>query len=104
MCQRGAIIDALNRTIQLNSTNNSSKLLIHLSTLKRVVERCFGGIVKDVKSIPVVREFLDVFPDDLPSLPPDRDVEFVIELKPSTAPVSIRAYQMPPKDLAELKV
>ena len=104
MCQRGAIIDALNRTIQLNSTNNSFKLLIRLSTLKRVVERCFGGTVKDVKNIPIVREFLDVFPDDLPSLPPDRDVEFVIELKPSTALVSIRAYRMPPKELAELKV
>jgi hypothetical protein len=44
-----------------------------------------------------------VFPNDLPSLPLDRDVEFVIELKLGTAPISRRAYRMPPKELAELK-
>jgi hypothetical protein len=35
----------------------------------------------DLASIPVVCEFLDVFPNDLPRLPPDRDVEFIIELE-----------------------
>jgi hypothetical protein len=59
--------------------------------------------VKEIKDIPVVCEFLDVFPDDLPGLPPNRDVKFVIELKPSTAPISRRAYRIPPKELAELK-
>jgi hypothetical protein len=44
-----------------------------------------------------------VFPDDLPGLPPDREVEFVIELKPSTTPISRRAYKMPSNELAELK-
>jgi hypothetical protein len=44
-----------------------------------------------------------MFPNDLPSLPSDRDVEFVIELKPSTTPVSRRAYRMPPLHLVELK-
>jgi hypothetical protein len=104
LCQRGALIDTLNRTIQLNSPDNSSKLLIRLPTPKRAVERVYGATVKDVKDIPVVREFPDVFPDDLPGLPPDRAVEFSIELKPSTAPISRRAYQMPPKELAELKI
>ena len=42
----------------------------------------------DLASIPVVREFLDVFPKDLPRLPPDSDVEFSIELEPDTAPIS----------------
>jgi len=51
-----------------------------------------------------VREFLDVFLDDLPGLPLGRDVEFVIELKPDTALVSRRAYRMPSKELAELKI
>jgi hypothetical protein len=45
----------------------------------------------------------DVFPDELPGMPPDRDVEFVIELQPGTAPISKRTYRMPPKELAELK-
>ena len=44
-----------------------------------------------------------MFPDDLPGMPPDRDVEFMIELQPGTAPISKRSYRMPPKELAELK-
>ena len=48
-------------------------------------------------------EFPDVFPGDLPGLPPDRDVEFKIELIPGTAPISRRPYRMPPNELAELK-
>jgi hypothetical protein len=51
----------------------------------------------------VVREFPDVFPEELPGLPPERDVEFSIELKPGTSPVSRRSYRMPPNELAELK-
>jgi hypothetical protein len=48
----------------------------------------------------VVCEFLDVFPEDLPGLLPERDVEFVIGLKPGTAPISRRSYHMPPNELA----
>jgi hypothetical protein len=87
----------------LNSPDNKSKLLIHLPTPKRAVERSYGTTLKDVKDIPIVREFLDVFLDDLPSLPPDRVVEFLIELIPNIAPISRRAYRMPLKELAELK-
>ena len=42
----------------------------------------------DLASIPVVCEFQDIFPKDLPGLPPNRDVEFSIELEPDTAPIS----------------
>ena len=48
-------------------------------------------------------EFPDVFPHDLPGLPPDRDVQFKIELLPGTAPISRRPYRMLPNELAELK-
>jgi hypothetical protein len=104
MYQRGAAIDTLNRTIRLNLPDSSYHLLIQLQTPKRAVERVCATSVKGIRDIPVVYEFPDVFPDDLPSLPPDRDVEFVIELKPGTAPISRRAYRMPPKELAELKI
>jgi hypothetical protein len=57
----------------------------------------------DLTSIPVVREYPDVFPDSLPRLPPDRDVEFTIELEPSTAPISRCPYRMALKELAEMK-
>jgi hypothetical protein len=59
--------------------------------------------VEELVNIPVVREFLDVFPEELLGLSPERDVEFSIELKPGTTPVSRRSYRMTPNELAELK-
>jgi hypothetical protein len=50
-----------------------------------------------------VCEFSDVFPDELPSVPPNRDGEFSIKLIPGTPPISKRPYRMPPNELAELK-
>jgi hypothetical protein len=52
----------------------------------------------------VAREFPDVFSEDLPGMPSDRDVEFTIELQPYTVPISRQPYKMTPKELAELKV
>ena len=52
----------------------------------------------------MVYEFPDIFLDELPGLPPDRDVEFKIELVPGMAPISRRPYRMPPNELAELKI
>ena len=67
------------------------------------MEKVCAISVKEIRDISVVCEFPDVFTEDLPSLPPDRDVQFNIELKPEIAPISQRAYRMPPKELAELK-
>jgi hypothetical protein len=63
----------------------------------------FETIVQEIQDILVVCEFLDVFPEDLTGLPPERDVEFVIELKPGMTPISRRSYCMPPNELVELK-
>jgi len=52
---------------------------------------------------PVVDEFLDVFPDDLPGMPPDRDIEFIIELLPGTALIAKRPYRIGVNELEELK-
>ena len=57
-----------------------------------------------LEDIPVVREFPDVFPDDLPGLPPDREIDFQIELAPGTEPISRAPYRMAPAELKELKV
>jgi hypothetical protein len=51
----------------------------------------------------VVRDFSDVFPEELPGMPPDREVEFVIDLLPGTAPISKRPYMMSVQELKELK-
>jgi hypothetical protein len=57
----------------------------------------------ELENVPVVCDFPDVFPKELPGMPPDRAVEFVIELEPGTAPISKRPYKMGPLELAELK-
>jgi hypothetical protein len=53
--------------------------------------------------VPVVNEFIDVFPEELPGMPPDRDIEFVIELKSGTTPIYKTPYRMATPELAELK-
>ena len=58
---------------------------------------------KPLENIKVVCEYPDVFPEELPGMPPDRDIEFSIELLPGTAPISKRPYRMDVKDLVELK-
>ena len=56
-----------------------------------------------LETVPVVCEYPDVFPEDLPGLPPHRDVEFSIDVVPGTAPISKPAYRMAPVEMAELK-
>ena len=56
-----------------------------------------------VDSLPIVRDFPDVFPKDKESLPPEREVEFSIELILGARPVSKAPYRMAPLELAEVK-
>ena len=69
--------------------------------LAYVVETGKEGTLVD--EIPVVKEFPDVFPYDIARLPPDREVEFTIDLIPETEPTSIPPYRMAPAELRELK-
>ena len=69
--------------------------------LEFVVDRRQEGT--RLEDIPIVKEFLDVFPDDISGLPPDREVEFTIDLIPGTEPISIPPYRMSPIELRELK-
>ncbi|KAA3453430.1 DNA/RNA polymerases superfamily protein [Gossypium australe] len=56
-----------------------------------------------IESVPIVYEYPDVFPEELPGLPPVREIEFRIELALGTAPISIAPYRMAPTKLKELK-
>ena len=56
-----------------------------------------------LEDVPVVRDFLDVFPEDLPGLPPEREIYFPIDLVPGTTPISVPPYRMAPAELKELK-
>jgi hypothetical protein len=59
---------------------------------------------QNLEDIPIACEYPNVFPEDLPVMPPDRDVEFIIALQPDTAPISRRPHKMTPKELAKLKI
>ncbi|GJS78247.1 putative reverse transcriptase domain-containing protein [Tanacetum coccineum] len=57
---------------------------------------------KQIKDVPIVRDFPEVFPEDLPGLPPARPVEFQIELIPGAAPVARAPYRLAPSEMKEL--
>jgi hypothetical protein len=63
----------------------------------------FSMEAKSIEDVPVVREYPDVFPEELPGMPPDRDIEFVINLIPGTSPIAKRPCRMAAPELAELK-
>ena len=58
----------------------------------------------DVEKIPIVREFLDVFPEELPGIPLEREVNLSIEIAPRTTPISRAPYRMAPYELKELRL
>jgi hypothetical protein len=62
-----------------------------------------SGSASSLGDIPVVSEYPDVFPEELPGLPPEREIDFSIELVPGTAPISRAPYRMSASELAELK-
>ncbi|XP_048501366.1 uncharacterized protein LOC109134905 [Beta vulgaris subsp. vulgaris] len=59
---------------------------------------------EELTQIPVVKEFPDVFPEELPGMPPVREVNFKIDLAPGTGPISKAPYRMAPAEMQELKV
>ncbi|XP_070017056.1 uncharacterized protein [Nicotiana sylvestris] len=65
--------------------------------------RDFSAVVSYINSVPMVREFPEVFPSDLSGMPPNRDIDFCIDLALGTQPISIPPYRMDPPDLKELK-
>ncbi|XP_074323235.1 uncharacterized protein LOC141660172 [Apium graveolens] len=88
------------------------KLISALKASKLLSKGCDGylAFVKDtskdeprIEDYPVVKEYEDVFPDELPGLPPHREVEFTIELVPGAEPISKAPYRMAPLELQELK-
>jgi hypothetical protein len=98
-----AVIDIAARAIEIHSPAGG-EITLYLPSSQGCTRSCaFTLIESPVERIPVVCEYPNVFPDELPGMPPDRDIEFVIELQPRTAPISKRPYRMPPAELAELK-
>ena len=57
---------------------------------------------ESVNEVPIVREFPDVFPEELPGVPPERQVEFGIDLVPGAAPIAKAPYRLAPSEMQEL--
>jgi hypothetical protein len=62
------------------------------------------GVVEGLEHLPVVKEFLDVLPKELPGMPPERELEFTIDLKPGTELIARTPYRMSTPELQELKM
>ena len=98
-----AVIDCFLKriTLQLPGEVVFSKAGSHLSFLANLI-----GEEKDKdpkRAVLVISDFQDVFPNELPRLPPQREIEFKIDLYPGTEPISIAPYRMAPLELKELR-
>jgi hypothetical protein len=98
-----AVIHCARGTVELTSSKGEIfevEITITASTRPAIfiVDGKFVGSI-----IRVVRNFPDVFPQELPRMPKDREVEFVIDLLPGTVPISKRPYRMSVEELKELK-
>jgi hypothetical protein len=100
MTQHRVVLDVAARALEIRSPT-SEDLVLYLPCQDSTQSCVFAMMESPVKKILVVCEYADVFSNELPGMPPDRDIEFAIELQPGTTPISKRPYRMPPAELAE---
>jgi hypothetical protein len=93
MRRHKAVLDISARLVHLNSPVYG-KVTMHLSVISHIKASLHHVVERGLEDIHVVHEFPDVFPDDLPGMPPERAIEFKIELQPGTAPISKELYKM----------
>jgi hypothetical protein len=102
MKRHKAILDIFAHLIHFDSPI-FGKISLQLPPVAHLHASIYTIITKSLDEVPVVREYPDVFPNDLPGMPPDRAIEFKIEMQPGTAPIYKRPYPMALNELAELK-
>ena len=106
-CQTGDIV-----LVESGNLDDMVRMISFMSAQKllRKGNEAYLAYILDTRSskskleqLSVVNEFMDVFLEELPGLPPDREVEFVIDVFPGTAPISVTPYRMALAELKELK-
>ncbi|XP_052485126.1 uncharacterized protein LOC128040420 [Gossypium raimondii] len=103
-CQIGEMI-----SVESENPKEIIRIILAFSTqrLMRKGNEAYLGYTQDSESkleqLPVINEFVDVFPEELSSLTPDCEVEFVIDVVPRTTPISVTPYRMSQAELKELK-
>jgi hypothetical protein len=98
-----AVTDIAGLLVHLDSPMYG-KVILHLPAVSRIKASLHRMVELKLEDIHVVREFPDVFPDDLPRMPPERAIEFKIELQLGTAPIAKAPYKMSPIKMKELKI
>jgi hypothetical protein len=96
MRKHKAVLDIVAHTVHLESLAHGN-VVLKLQPPTSPVSTLHHTAAQNLKDIHVACEFPDIFPKDLPGMPLDRDVEFIIELQPSTAPISQWPYKMTPR-------
>nr|ABA96740.1 retrotransposon protein, putative, Ty3-gypsy subclass [Oryza sativa Japonica Group] len=99
LARHKGVIDCANRKVTLTS-HDGRVVIVHALSSESLRSRLNQITLEE---IPIVREYPDVFPDDLPGMPPKRDIEFGIDLVPGTTPIHKRPYRMAANELAEVK-
>ena len=94
-------IDCASKSILLTTPDGKRIKYVSRHTPRKTQVNSLSGVVQE--EVPVVKDYPDVFTEELPGMPPDRDIEFLIELLPGTGPISKRPYRMPANDLEEIK-
>nr|AAM93447.1 putative polyprotein [Oryza sativa Japonica Group]ABB46993.1 retrotransposon protein, putative, Ty3-gypsy subclass [Oryza sativa Japonica Group] len=99
LAQFQGVVDCARRTVTLYRGPEQPVVVFAPPTSVRSSELHQIGL----SEIPIVREFGDVFPEELPGMPPKREIEFRIDLAPGTTPLHKRPYRMAANELAEVK-
>jgi hypothetical protein len=107
LSKRKVLIDCANKSVKLTTPEGKEMELVAelVVTAKGVASHVtvYQLDASQGSKVPVVYEFPDVFPEELPGMSPNQDIEFVIELKPGTTPIYKTPYRLATPELAELK-
>ena len=95
------VINCGNSSVNLTTPSGEKVEYVATQSATKIywVNQLEGTTIEDIW---IVNEYSDVFPKELPGMPPEQDIEFIIELLPRTAPIA-RPYRMGVNELAELK-
>ena len=104
LSNHGARIDCEEKTVSIRSPDKG-RIVYQGDKYTHIEVELQLNSLKEAKmeEIPIVKDFQDVFPKELPGMPPDREIEFTIDLIPGTSPIAQAPYKMGPKELVELK-
>jgi hypothetical protein len=98
-----AVLDIAGHLVHLDSPMYGN-VILHLPTISRIKASLHLVLELKLEDIHVIREYPDAFPDELPGMPPERVIEFKIELLLGTAPVAKAPYKMLHVEMKELKI